>query len=534
MGETLTEKSDVPINGSSGSPPEDIESPAPREIEKTSEVERQIHGVKWFLTVADIQPNIILSLGEFGKFPWLATAYAIPGTVLVLIQSKLYGLFNVKWLYLGFVVLFEIGSAISGAAPTMNALIVGRMIAGVGGCGMYVGSLTFFSVVTTPKERPMYISLITPVWGIGTVLGPIVGGALAESSVGWRWGFYINLFIFVAAAPVMLFLLPSLNFEPSLSAKQKLAKLDWLGLLILTGWSISFFMALIFGGTLYKWDSYSEIILWVFVGVLTIAFVLVHKTHPFVPIEDRLYPGHMLRNWRLGILQVAIFSAPAAVYIPIYYIPLFFQFARGESPVEAAVRLLPFVLVVATVSILNGVLMSKLGYYMPWFLGGSLLAVIGGALMYTVDTETTSSAIYGYTVLLGIGGGCLLMSAFGCVSAVVDASDVFNAIGVLSLVQCMGTTFFPAISGCIFQNLGVVYIRPYLPPDFTGKPTVILAGASRPEFQGLSEDLQAQIARAIISAMSNLYTMTIAVSGITAILSPFLGVSVTYSFGSLD
>lgn len=124
--------------------------------------------------VADIQPNIILSLGEFGKFPWLATAYAIPGTVLVLIQSKLYGLFNVKWLYLGFVVLFEIGSAISGAAPTMNALIVGRMIAGVGGCGMYVGSLTFFSVVTTPKERPMYISLITPVWGIGTVLGPIV------------------------------------------------------------------------------------------------------------------------------------------------------------------------------------------------------------------------------------------------------------------------------------------------------------------------------------------------------------------------
>lgn len=124
--------------------------------------------------VADIQPNIIQSLGEFEKFPWLATAYAIPGTVLVLIQSKLYALFNIKWLYLAFVVLFEIGSAISGAAPTMNALIFGRMIAGVGGCGMYVGSLTFFSVVTTPKERPMYISLITPVWGIGTVLGPIV------------------------------------------------------------------------------------------------------------------------------------------------------------------------------------------------------------------------------------------------------------------------------------------------------------------------------------------------------------------------
>ncbi|KAL8682375.1 MAG: hypothetical protein Q9186_001565 [Xanthomendoza sp. 1 TL-2023] len=485
--------------------------------------------------VADIQPNIIQSLGNFEKFPWLATAYAIPGTVLVLIQSKLYALFNIKWLYLAFVVLFEIGSAISGSANTMNALIIGRMIAGVGGCGMYVGSLTFFSVVTTPKERPMYISLITPVWVIGTVLGPIVGGAFAESKVGWRWGFYINLFIFLVAAPVMLFLLPSLSFARELSTKQKLAKLDWLGLLVLTGWSISFFMALIFGGTFYPWDSYSEIILWVFFGILTIGFVVAHKTHPFVSVDDRLYPGHMLRNWKLGILQVAIFSAPAAVYIPIYYIPLFFQFARGETPVEAALRLLPFVLIIAAVSILNGILMSKLGYYMPWFLGGAILAVIGGALMYTVDTDTSTSAIYGYTVLLGIGGGCFLMSAFGCVSAVVEASDVFNAIGVLSLVQYMGITFFPAISGCIFQNLGAHYIRPYLPPDFTGSATAILAGASSPEYQRLSEDLQTQVAQAIVSAMSRLYTMTIVAGGLTAVLSPFLGVSVTFDpFCSLD
>ena len=332
----------------------------------------------------------------------------------------------------------------------------------------------------------------------------------------------------------MLFLLPSLNFAPGLSAKQKLLKLDWLGLLVLTGWSISFFMALVFGGTFYAWNSYSEIILWVFVGVLTIGFVLAHKIHPFVSVEDRLYPEHILWNWKLGVLQVAIFSAPAAVFIPIYYIPLFFQFARGENNVEAAVRLLPFVLIIAAVSILNGFFMSKLGYYMPWFLGGSILAAIAGGLMYTVNTNTSTSVIYGYTVLLGIGGGCFLMSAFGCVSAVVDASDVFNAIGVLSLVQCIGITFFPAISGCIFQNLGANYIMPYLPPDFTGSPSAILAGASSPEFQSFPKGLQAQVAQAIVSAMSKLYTMTIVASGLTAILSPFLGVSDTHSFYRWD
>lgn len=127
-----------------------------------------------FLQVADVQPNILDSLGEFEKFPWLGAAFVLPAAALVLPLSKAYSLFNIKWLYIGCVVLFEVGSAIAGASPTMNALITGRAIAGIGGCGMYVGGLTFFSVITTPKERPMYISLVTPVWGVGTVLGPIV------------------------------------------------------------------------------------------------------------------------------------------------------------------------------------------------------------------------------------------------------------------------------------------------------------------------------------------------------------------------
>ncbi|RYO76816.1 hypothetical protein DL764_010277 [Monosporascus ibericus] len=176
------------------SPAADVEQATPKADESTGEIERKIHGIKWILTVgailscvflyaldttvvADIQPDIIESLGDFQKFPWLATAYALPACALVLIQSKLYGLFDIKWLYFGFVVLFEIGSAISGAAPTMNSLIVGRMVAGIGGCGIYVGSLTFFSVVTTPKERPIYVALISPTWGIGTVLGPIVSAS---------------------------------------------------------------------------------------------------------------------------------------------------------------------------------------------------------------------------------------------------------------------------------------------------------------------------------------------------------------------
>ena len=169
--------------------------------------------------------------------------------------------------------------------------------------------------------------------------------------------------------------------------------------------------------------------------------------------------------------------------------------------------------------------MSKVGYYMPWYLFGSLIAVVGGALMYTVDVETTTSQIYGYSVILGIGGGCFMLTAFGCVSSIVDSSDVFNAIGVLSLAQCIGITFFPAVSGCIFQNVGANRIRPYLPADFTGSANAVLAGSSSPEFQGFSETLQDQIAVVIVSAISDLYIMTIICCSVTVLLSPFLGVS---------
>ncbi|KAK2021936.1 MFS general substrate transporter [Colletotrichum zoysiae] len=530
-----------------GTPTCSSESPAVRDENPTNaaedgapEYKREIHGIKWALTVgailscvflfaldttvvADIQPNIIADLGGFEKYPWLAAAYAVPATALVLIQSKMYGVFDIKWLYLGYLVCFEVGSAISGAAPTMNSLIIARVIAGVGGCGIYVGSLSFFSVVTTPKERPVYISLISPTWGVGTVLGPIVGGGFAESRLGWRWGFYINLVIFAAAAPILVFILPSIDFAKGQSAKERFSKIDWLGLAVWTGLCVAFFMAITFGGNLYEWNSYSMIILWIFVGVLAVAFYLTHKFYPFVDKESRLYPSHLLRNFKLGILQVATFSAAAAVYIPIYYIPLYFQFARGESPVEAAVKLLPFVVMISTLAVLNGFLMSRWGYYMPWFLVGSLLAVAGGALMYTVTVDTSVSAIYGYSVLLGIGGGCFMLTAFGCVSDVVEPKEVFNAIGVVSLIQCVGITFFPALSGSIFQNVGANYILPLLPSGYSGDPRQILAGASNAQWQSFSSDVQARLAGVIVEAMSNVYIMTIIASGVTALLSPFLG-----------
>lgn len=144
--------------------------------------------------VAEIQPAIINSLGGVDRLGWLGAAFVLGAISTVIVWGKIMGVFSVKWTYVTAVVIFEVGSAICGAAPDMDAMIVGRAIAGVGGSGMYVGCLALLSMTTTLRERPIYMATTGFTWGSGTVLGPIVGGAFAENPhTTWRWSFYINL-----------------------------------------------------------------------------------------------------------------------------------------------------------------------------------------------------------------------------------------------------------------------------------------------------------------------------------------------------
>lgn len=290
-------------------------------------------------------------------------------------------MFSMKTLFVISLVLFEAGSAICGAAPTMDAIIVGRVIAGVGGAGVYVGGLTFISVLTTSNERPIYLAILMSVWGFGNVLGPIVGGSFAVSSATWRWGFYINLPIAGLFAPAFLFSLPNINAMPDTPFIKKMRMQDWVGITVFTAFCLCFCMAGSFGGTLYAWNSGSEIALWVMTFVLLIAFILVTIYHPLVPAESRLMPVQFMNNKDLVIIPLQAFLVAGSMMMSIYYTPLIFQFTRGDSPLLAGVRILPLICMIVFGCLFNGVVMPKLGYYMPWFVVGNALLVTGSALM---------------------------------------------------------------------------------------------------------------------------------------------------------
>lgn len=193
--------------------------------------------------------------------------------------------------------------------------------------------------------------------------------------------FYINLVIGAILAPALLWILPSVDLKEGTTLGKKLKMMDWTATAVFFAGTTCFTMALNFGGTFYTWTSGPEITLWVFTGVLLIAFILVTVRHPFVAKEHRLYPIHFYRRFELANLQVQILLISGIILTTAYYIPLYFQFARGDGALQAAVRLLPFVSTLVFASLVNGYMMPKYGSYKPWYVGGSALYLIGVILL---------------------------------------------------------------------------------------------------------------------------------------------------------
>ncbi|KAH8698990.1 putative efflux pump antibiotic resistance protein [Talaromyces proteolyticus] len=499
---------------------------------------RNVHGISWVIAVsailsstflfaldntvvADVQPAILNTFGQIEDLPWLGVAFALGG-IAILPWGKAYTIFNIKWVYITTVVLFEAGSALCGGAPNMNALIVGRALAGLGGSGMYSGCLTYLSVTTSTRERPLYMALVLLAWGVGTVLGPVIGGAFADSSATWRWSFYINLVIGAIFSPAYFLTLPNIDFGANLSLSQKLVRIDWIGIVVFFAGATCLTMAISFGGTTYAWNSGSEIAFWVVSGVLLIVMVLITIRPILVSKADRLYPGHFVRQPELVNLQIQLFLVTGVMMGTAYYIPLYFQFAREDSALRAAVRLLPFIAMAVCFCVVSGALMPKLGYYMPWYTWGSALVLIGSALMYTVDANTSPSHVYGYTVLLGIGAGSYLQAGYAIVQMLVPPEEVGNAVGFMSVSQDLGIVFILAVAGTVYQNLALKRLTPLLADLSAADVSQVIAGTSNSVFKSLDPSLQSKVVNEITKSMSAVWAVLIGVGALCFILSLFL------------
>ncbi|KAK4232497.1 putative transporter [Podospora fimiseda] len=425
-----------------------------------------------FLVALDqtiIAPALGAITGEFSSVKdigWYGASYLLTTTALQPTYGSLYRMFSVKWVYLTAVFIFEIGSLICGVAPTSNAFIVGRAVAGMGTAGLFSGSVVILSYTLPLRKRPAAFGLIGAMWGISSVAGPLLGGVFTDK-VTWRWCFYINLPIGGAAMVAVLFFLridkEKRREDEGLSVWQRVMKLDLLGTVFLVPAIVCLLLALQWGGTEYAWGD--KTIIGLFVG-----FVVMSGIFAGIQVwkgDKGTLPPRLFKKKDIVCGLLFSFFFGAGFFPLVYYVALYFQAIQGDTAVEAGIKLLPMLIAVVITSVSTGGLITVVGYYNPFILPCMALFAAGAGMITTFDLDTPFSQWFGYQVLAGLGIGVGFQAGVLVVQNTMPLEWIPVATACIQFFQSIGGAIFIAVAQAVFQNgliEGVEKNTP-LPPD---------------------------------------------------------------------
>ncbi|KAI1154389.1 major facilitator superfamily domain-containing protein [Nemania diffusa] len=502
--------------------------------------ERSIRGFRWFLVcfaifsanllfgldntiAADIQGAVSDAFHDTERLGWLGVGFTLGSAAGILPLGKAYGIFDNKWVFISCLLNFSAASALCGAAPTMNALIVGRVWAGFGGAGMYLGTLNLSTALVLPKEQPLYVGITGFVYGSGCILGPVVGGLLADSSATWRWGFYLNLVIFGVTAPIYLFVLPSIPRLSYMSLSAKVKLMDWLGIVLSWGVFTAFTLGFLSGGVVWAWDDGRTIANIVVFAVLSVAFAVQQKFMFLTDSSNRLFPCDFLRNPQLVLLYIIMScSGGASLFVAIYYIPFFHLFVDGSSGTQAAVALLPYIAFYVASVLLCGALMGRTGHHMVWFLVSGLFLEAGAAAMYTVTKETANANIIGYAILLGVGM-TTSQAAYAIGNQLVEPARAAELIQYINISQGSSQLIGLAIASAIFQTQSFDGTRRILGPQYSDADIqAAIAGARSDILTSVPPATRDAVIDVIVDAISKVWILVIAGGALHTVCSLFL------------
>lgn len=401
--------------------------------------------------IATAIPKITDHFHRLNDVGWYGSGYLLTISAFQLFYGKLYKILPIRWVFLGALFIFELGSLICAVAPTSRTLIAGRAVAGTGAAGITSGALTIMAHMTPVHRRPLFASLIGAVYGIASVAGPIMGGAIAQK-VTWRWNFYINLPVGGAAA---LALMLSLGRLPPSAQGQRLPfgkmlkRLDVVGTLVFAPSIICLLMALQWAGTTYAWSSGRIIALLVLFAVLLISFILAQILQSE---ENTTVPTSMAKNRSMAFGAWFAFCQGATFQLYIYYLPLYFQAIKNESPIISGVDYLPLILINTVAILISGALTTKIGYYMPWIWASAVLMSVGAGLLTLLRVDSSTGRWVGYQVLFAIGSGFGLQQPYVVAQTVLPLEDISTGTAVMLFAQLAGGAIFVSVALNVFTG----------------------------------------------------------------------------------
>ncbi|MGW1814497.1 DHA2 family efflux MFS transporter permease subunit [Streptomyces sp. NPDC002125] len=420
--------------------------------------------------VSTALPTIVSELGGLDHLSWVVTAYMLAATAATPLWGKLGDQYGRKKLFQTAIVIFLIGSALCGMAQNMPQLIGFRALQGLGGGGLMVLSMAIVGDIVTPRERGKYQGLFGAVFGVTSVLGPLLGGFFTEH-LSWRWVFYINLPIGVVA---LLVIAAALHIP----VRRTKHTIDYLGTFLIASVATCLVLVASLGGTTWAWSSVQIIALAVLAVVLLVAFVAAERraAEPVLPLK-------LFRMRTFSLVAVISFVIGFAMFGAMTYLPTFLQVVHGISPTMSGVHMLPMVLGMLITSTGSGQLVSRTGRWKVFPIAGTAVTVVGLLLLHTLSENSSTWTMSLCFFVFGAGLGLVMQVLVLIVQNSVGYEDLGVATSGATFFRSIGASFGVAVFGTIFTN------------RLSGKLEDALSGRSLPP--GVDADALAADPRAI-------------------------------------
>jgi EmrB/QacA subfamily drug resistance transporter len=400
--------------------------------------------------VSTALPTIVSELGGLEHLAWVVTGYLLAQTIVTPIYGKLGDLYGRKIVLQSAIVLFLIGSALCGLSRNMTQLIVFRAIQGLGGGGLIVTTQAVVGDIVPPRDRGRYQGIFGAVFGLSSIAGPLLGGYFT-THLSWRWIFYINLPVGIAALGVLAATLPSLS-------RRVARAIDYAGAALLAVVLSSITLLSDLGGTAYPWSSPLLIGLIVVALVSLVLFALIERkaAEPVVPL-------HLFRQQTFVITSAVGLIVGFALFGSVTYFPLYLQVVKEVSPTASGMQMVPMMGGMLVTSIMSGQLISLTGRYKIFPVVGTAVMTVGLFLLSRLTPQSSNAAASLVMLVLGVGLGMVMQVLVIAVQNDVDYRDLGVATSGATLFRLIGGSLGTAILGAIFAARLAVNLARLLP-----------------------------------------------------------------------
>ena len=388
--------------------------------------------------VATALPTIVGELGGASKVSWVVTAYLLTSTVVGPVYGKLGDLYGRKIVLQAAILLFLAGSVLCGVAQDMTQLIAFRAVQGVGGGGLMVVTIAAVGDIIPPRDRGRYQGFIGGIFGVSTVVGPLLGGFIVEN-FSWRWIFYVNL-------PVGLTALAVIAGAFAAPVDRVKHRIDYFGATLLAGGLSAIVLYTTLGGSEYSWGSTFMLALVAAGVVLLAAFVLVERS-----AAEPILPMRLFRNRVFSVSSAIGFLVGAGLFGAVTFLPLYLQIVRGHSPTTSGLLMTPMMAGLLITSIGSGQVISRIGRYKPFPIAGTAIMAVGFVLLSRLEVDTSAVVSGAYMLVLGLGLGLVMQVLVLAVQNAVDYRDLGVATSGTTMFRQMGGAIGTAAFGAIFN-----------------------------------------------------------------------------------